>query len=118
MTFKQMVEDDNKRVFLNPAEFGELRTVIYDGVTYADIPIVLSGLKEQDRRQLVSDHVEGLYLVTSILHCAASDLGGKVPEKGQRIKISDGPTFFREFRVTSSACELGMVRAELGAIDE
>lgn len=118
MSFKEMVEADIKKVFLNPDEFAELRTVIYDGETHADIPVVLSGLKEQDRRQLVTDHVEGLYLVTAILHCALSDLGGKVPEKGQRIKISDGPTFYREFRVTSSVCELGMIRAELGAIDE
>ena len=35
--------------------------------------IVMSGLKEKDRRQLMSDHLQGLYLVSSVLHCAAAD---------------------------------------------
>lgn len=119
--FKEMVAADNRHVFLNPGEFAERRTVIYDGATYPDIPIVLSGLKEKDRRQLVSDHVQGLYLVSAVLHCAISDLGGNQPEKGQRIKINDvegGVGFFREFYVASSVCEMGMLRVELEAIDE
>ena len=115
--FKDMVETDNKRVFINASDFAEKHTVIYDGVTYEDIPIVLSGIKEKDRRQLVSDHVQGLYLVTSVLHCAAADLGGVVPEKGMKIKINDGD-FFREFYIGSSVNEMGMIRVELEAIDE
>ena len=49
--FKDMVARDNCGVFLNCDEFAEKRTVKYDGATYEDIPIVLSGLKEKDRRQ-------------------------------------------------------------------
>lgn len=119
--FKDMVADDVHSVFLNLDEFAEKRTIRYDGEEYQDIPIVLSGLKEQDRRQLRSDHVEGLYLVSSVLHCALSDLGGNQPEKGTRIKINDqegGGGFFREFYVASSVCEMGMLRVELEAIDE
>lgn len=115
--FKDMIAADNKKVFVNAAEFADIHTVIYDGVTYNDIPVVLSGLKEKDRRQLISDHVQGLYLVTSVMHCAASDLGGVVPEKGMKIKISDG-TFYREYTVASSVNEVGMLRVELEAIDE
>lgn len=120
-SFKDMVAADNADVFLNLDEFAERRTIVYDGVTYQDIPIVLSGLKEKDRRQLVSDHIQGLYLVSSILHCAESNLGGHQPEKGQRIRINDeegGGGFFREFYVVSSVCEMGMLRVELGAVDE
>ena len=51
--FKNMVQADIKNVFLNDSEFAELHTVIYDGVTYKDIPIVMSGIKEKDRQQLV-----------------------------------------------------------------
>lgn len=119
--FKDMVTADNAKVFLNLDEFAERRTVIYDEETYQDIPVVLSGLKEKDRRQLQSDHVQGLYLVSSVLHCAAADLGGKQPEKGARIKINDeegGEGFFREFYVASSVNETGMLRVELEAIDE
>ena len=118
--FKDMVARDNFGVFLNCDEFAEKRTVKYDGATYEDIPIVLSGLKEKDRRQLMSDHAQGLYIVSSVLHCALSDLGGQ-PERGQRIRINDqegGGGFFREFYVASSVCEMGMLRVELEAVDE
>ena len=121
MSFKDSVAFDNHNVFLNIDEFAEFRTVIYDGHTYEDIPIVLSGLKEKDRRALVNDHAQGLYQVTSVLHCALSDLDGNKPEKGQRIKINDeegGGGFFYEFYVASSVCEMGMLRVELEAIDE
>ena len=92
MSFKDMVAADNHTTFLNLDEYGEKRIVIYDGVTYdgddhEGIPVVLSGLKEKDRRQLMSDHIQGLYLVSAVMHCAISDLGGKQPEKGTRIKI-------------------------------
>ena len=119
--FKDMVAADIHNVFLNTDEFAELRTIRYDGEEYVDIPIVLTGLKEQDRRQLQSDHVQGLYLVTSVLHCALSDLGGKQPEKGGRIEVNDeegGGGYFRRFYVASSVCEMGMLRVELEAIDE
>jgi len=121
MSFKDMVAADIHGVFLNLAEFGEKRTVKYDDEIYTDIPIVLSGLKEKDRRQIVSDHAQGLYMVHAVLHCAMSDLGGNQPEKGTRIKINDregGGGFFREFYVASSVCEMGMLRVELEAIDE
>ena len=121
MSFKDMLADDIHNVFLNVDEFAEKRTVEYDGERYEDIPIVLSGLKEKDRRQLASDHVQGLYLVSSILHCALEDLGGKQPEKGQPISINNeegGGGFFQTFYVVSSVCEMGMLRVELGAIDQ
>ena len=121
MSFKDMVESDNANVFLNLGEFADKRTIRYDGETFTDIPIVLSGLKEQDRHTTESDHAQGLYRVTSILHCKRVDLGGKQPEKGQRIKINEqegGGGFFNEFYVASSVCEMGMLRVELEAIDE
>jgi hypothetical protein len=121
MSFKDMVHDDLRRVYLNTEEYAELRTIRMDGREYTDIPIVLSGLKEQDRRQTVTDHAQGLYQVTSVLHCSIDDLEGNQPEQGQRIQINDqegGGGFFRDFYVASSVCELGMLRVELEAIDE
>lgn len=121
--FKNMVAADNFAVFLNDSEFAERRTVIYDGTTYSDIPIVLSGAKQSERTITVSsgDHGQGLYLVSAVLHCALSDLGGNQPEKGMRIRINDeedGGGFFREYYVAASDCEMGMLRVELEAIDE
>lgn len=121
MSFKDMVAADIKGAFLNLSEFADKRTVKFDGETFEDIPIVLSGLKEQDRTQLISDHAQGLYRVSTVLHCALSDLSGKQPEKGQRIEINDeegGGGWFRKFYVATSVVEMGMVRAELEEISE
>jgi hypothetical protein len=115
--FKDMVADDIRNVFLNTDEFAELHNVENDGKTYKNIPIVLTGLKEQNRRQLENDHVQGLYLASTVMRCAAKDLKGNVPEKGTKIKINDG-RFLRTYHVASSVCEFGMIRAELEAIDE
>lgn len=119
--FKDMVEADIHGVFLNLNEFGVKRTIKYDGEVYTDIPIILSGRKEQTRRQLMRDHAQGLYQVSSVLHCSIDDLNGVQPEQGTRIKINDeegGGGFFTEYNVAKSDCELGMVRCELEAIDE
>lgn len=121
MSFKDSVAADVHGVFLNLEEFAQRRTVLYDGERYEDIPIVLTGLKEQDRRQLASDHVQGLYQTSRVLHCARSDLGDHQPEQGQRVRINDeegGGGFFRAYYVASSVCEMGMLRVELEAIDE
>lgn len=121
--FKDMVAADNLAVFLNDGEFADRRTVRYDGAVYADIPIVLSGIKQSDRPVMGSsgDHGQGLYLASAVLHCALSDLGGNQPEKGMRIQINDeegGGGFYREYYVAASDCEMGMLRVELEAIDE
>lgn len=117
--FKDMVAADIGSVFMNTAEFADSHTVVYDDVTYENVPLVLSGIKEKDRRQTVAggDHAQGLFLATSVMHCAAADLGGVTPEKGARIKISDGD-FLRQFYVSASVDEAGMLRVELEAIDE
>lgn len=120
MSFKDMVASDIKGVFLNLDEFAETRTVIYDDIEYANIPIVLTGLKEQDRSASSSDHAVGLYRVTSVMHCDLKDIGGVQPEQGKVIKISDDedPSFYHRFYVATSTVEMGMVRLELEAIDE
>ncbi len=80
--FKDMVARDNFGVFLNCDEFAEKRTVKYDGATYEDIPIVLSGLKEKDRRQLMSDHA--LRGVRHQRHCAV-----KRARLGDRVRLDN-----------------------------
>jgi hypothetical protein len=119
MSFKERVAVDNRAVFLNLEYFADSHTVEYDGITYTDIPLVLRGLKESERRQLAADHAQGLYLASTVMHGDVRDLGGNVPERGMRIKVSDGGNgFMREFYVATSDCQMGMLRVELEAIDE
>lgn len=119
--FQEAVAQDVHGVFLNVEEFAQTRTVRYDGQEYRDIPIVLSDRKEEARKQLQSDHVQGLYRVSAVLHCARSDLGGHQPEQGTRLSVNDregGGGYFRNFYVAASGCEMGMLRVELEAMDE
>ena len=77
------VQEDLNSVFLNPDEFAETHTVYYDGEEYSDIPIVMTGLSEKERvRQSISDHAEGIYRVSRVLHCDIAAIGGKQPEQG------------------------------------
>lgn len=122
MGFKDMVEQDIHKVFLNPEELAEPRTVIYDGEQYEDIPIILSGLDEKERnKETQSDHAQGLYSANAVMSCALSDLGGKQPEQRSRIKINDaegGGGYFTEYYVVRSQCEFGVLKVELEAIEE
>jgi len=117
--FKEMVAADNKRVFLNTAEFAELRMVIYNGQRFDDVPLVLTGLKEENRQQKASDHAPGLFLVKTLLQCSLADLSGRQPQKGERLQVSNQEgSFCREFYVDESICEYGMLRLELEDVDE
>lgn len=132
MAFKDMVEADIHGVFLNLDEFADKRNVWYDGVTYRDVPIVLHGLKENDRKRLTSgvkeqggrnsiaDRVEGLYNEQRVAHLAVSDIGGVLPENGRqiRISVSEGSVRFRSYRITASVLDMGMCRLELGVLTE
>lgn len=115
MDFKGMVAKDLRRVFLDTGTFAERRTIRYDGEEYTDIPIVLEGPVHERRTRLTDDHVQGLFLVTATLYCALEDIGGHVPEQGQRLDISskEGGTFFRRYYVQSATCDMGMLHIEL-----
>ena len=116
-----MLAADNKRVFLNTGEFASLRTIIYDGQSFVNIPVVLSGLREDERQQKAADHAKGLFLVKTILQCALADLEGRQPQKGARLQINNqegGGGFFREFYIKEAVCEFGMLRLELEDMNE
>lgn len=124
MSFKEMLEADNLKTFLDVSTFGELRIVTFDGETYKGdegkgIPCVISHTKEQDRTTVMSDHEHGIYLVSAVFHCSLQSIGGSIPEKGRKFGIYDpDDAFLREYYVGQSGCEHGMVRLELEALDE
>ena len=108
--------DDISTVFLNTSEFAEERSIRYNGILYENIPVVITGLKQQDRRRLAS----GLHTGTTVLHCATIDIGGKLPEPSQKLRIyAEGDSgFYKDYRVTASSENMGMCRIELEQIKE
>lgn len=98
-SFKDAVQEDLNSVFLNLDEFAETHTVYYDGEEYSDIPIVMTGLSEKERvRQSISDHAEGIYRVSRVLHCDIAAIGGKQPEQGCKLGIDENG-FVRSYYV-------------------
>jgi len=118
MSFRDMVHQDNEDVFCNVDEFGDLRTIVYDGEEYKDVPCVMTKLKEKDRQAHTKDHAQGIYTVTGTVHFPVDKLGGNVPEQGCRISITDETGFPYQYYVAQSDCQHGMVRLELEAYDE
>jgi hypothetical protein len=120
--FRSSLAADMRRVFLNAGEFGETVTVEYDGGAYHGVQAVISGPTESERaiRRVNTDYTQGLYKAAAVFHCAASDVGGALPEHGARFKVGrecDGG-FLREYRVAESVCDGGMLRLELEMVDE
>lgn len=122
MGFKEMVEADNKRVFLNTDEFAELRFIRYGGRIYEDVPLVLENLKESDRTVIQSDHMRGIFRVSAKAYFSADSLGGVVPKKGQYFEVNDGMAlgkpFFMRYKIVTTSCEMGMICLELEMLDE
>ena len=105
-------------VFFNADEFASMRTIIYDEITYRDVRCILTKVKETERPVKVSDHAQGLHLVSTVLHYPVSELEGNVPETGRKIRISDDTGFLHDYYVIQAECAMGKVRAELEAYDE
>ena len=122
MSFKEMVEADIKGVFLNADEFADMHTVIYDGETFAQIPVVLTKVKESEHPVVATEGVEGIHKVSAVAHLSLSDLKGRVPEQKQMIEIDDGEAvgkvFYRKYRIVTSDVEVGMITLELEMYDE
>ena len=123
MSFKSMVEADNRGVFLTAAEFAELHFVRYDGTLYGGtdgIPVLLTKVKEM--KCPVVANMAGVHLVSATAHIALADLCGIVPEQKKMIEINDGfalgKPYFRKYTVVTSDCEMGIVNLELEAYDE
>lgn len=117
--FKDMMANDNHTVFLNVDEFADPHTIEYDGETYTDVPAMLTDLDQSARNQTATDHMQGVFLATSVLHCDIRDIGGVRPEFGTKIFVSDTDSgFMRPYYVGRSYCEMLMCHIELQAIDE
>lgn len=122
MSFKDMVEADNKSVFLNADEFGEMHTVVYDGECFIEIPIVLMKIMESEHTVIPAEGVDGIHKLSAIAKISQKDLNGRVPEQDQIISIDDGEAlghpFYQKYRIITSNPEMGIITLELEAFDE
>ena len=104
MTFKELLRNDAKTIFLNPLEFGEEHTV--DG---KKMVIIIDGNELTEREKRMKSHMDGIYTKQTLVYVRALDFG-PLPGAGKPV-IIDGSTFI----VTESINEGGVYSLHLEA---
>ena len=104
MTFKELLRQDVKKVFLNPAEFGEEHVV--NGKTML---IMIDDNELTEREKRIKSHMDGVYKKQTLVYVSAVDFG-PLPGVGKPVKI-DGATFI----ITDSINEGGVYSLHLEA---
>lgn len=104
MTFKELLRQDVRNVFLNPAEFGEEHTV-----NGRRMMIIIDDNELTEREKRMQSHMDGIYRKQTLIYVSALDYG-PLPGVGKPITI-DGVTFI----VTDSLNEGGVYSLHLEA---
>lgn len=74
-SFKDILHDDVKRVFLNPFEFGEKHEV--NGKT---VIVVFDDIENVEREKQMKSHMDGVYARQKFLYIATEDFGELPPQ--------------------------------------
>lgn len=104
MSFKELLRQDVKTVFLNPAEFGEEHTV-----NGKRMQIIIDDNELTEREKRMKSNMDGIYKKQTLIYVSALDYG-PLPGIGKLVKI-DGVTFI----VTDSINEGGVYSLHLEA---
>lgn len=75
-SFKQILHDDVKNVFLNPLEFGEEHEV--NGKT---VIVVFDDIENVEREKQMKSHMDGVYSRQKFLYIATEDFGELPPQQ-------------------------------------
>lgn len=121
MSLHDTMRADLHGVFLNLNEFAERCDIQYDGELYRNVPVQISGKKERDREPGSGDHAQKMYRSSYTVHLAASDIDGKLPERGVQFDLfraEAGAEYWEHFYVDASSIQEGMLRLELEVTDE
>lgn len=104
LTFKELLRQDVKKVFLNLAEFGEEHVV-----NGKKMQILIDDNELTEREKRMQSHMDGIYKKQTLVYVSALDFG-PLPGVGKPI-IIDGTTFI----VTDSLNEGGVYSLHLEA---
>ena len=104
LTFKEILRQDVKKVFFNPAEFGEEHTV-----NGKPMLIMIDDNELTEREKRMKSNMDGIYNKQTLVYVRALDYG-PLPGIGKPVKI-DGTTFI----VTDSLNEGGVYSLHLEA---
>ena len=116
MTFKEAVQNDIHRVFLNADEHADLTDVHYNNKDY-HIPVVIDRDGARERGRLSNDNnggqkIQGIYISDMVVYISFDDLG-ILPNKNAPIWI-DGD----KYNIIDVSLDAGMILLELEEYDE
>lgn len=97
LSFKEILQQDVKAVFLNPLEFGETHLVNGEPMT-----IVLDDVENIEREKMMKSHMDGIYTRQVLFYVASADFG-PLPKEGGMIDL-DGT----KYTVMEAADECGI----------
>lgn len=104
-SFKECIAADVGRVFLNPAEFGELHQV-----NGRFMVITLDDMENIEREKKMKSHMDGIYVRQVFFYVSAAEFGGPLPGQGSYLTL-DGSTY----RVVDATDECGVYAITLEA---
>ena len=107
MTFKELVQKDIKRTFLNPLEFGEQHVV--NGV---NMEVVIEKYEQAMKANRVSQHMDGIYKNRKLVYVAESDFGS-LPAQGSKLTM-DGKLYIVSDAVSEAGIYLITIEANKG----
>jgi len=77
LSFKEILQQDVKNVFLNPLEFGEMHLVNGEPMT-----IVFDDIENIEREKRMKSHMDGIYTRQVFFYVAAADFGPLPAQEG------------------------------------
>lgn len=107
LTFKSAIEQDNKSVFLNSSEFGEVHEI-----NGKEMPVIIDDneLLERDKAHLLNADISGLHYSRRLLYVAASYFDVR-PDPDSFLQLDADL-----YRVKSATEEAGIYAIEIEAV--
>ncbi len=96
-TFKELLIQDVKAVFLNPAEFGE--THMINGTEMA---VIIDNNEQIEREKRGAQQMDGMYMNQKLIYVDAADFG-PLPAQGSLFTLDK-----RKYRVADAISEGGV----------
>ena len=104
MTFKEIVKNDVRQVFMNLDEFSETHTI-----NGKEMPVQIDSNEQIEREKRLNQNMDGIYKNQKLIYVSAEE-SGPMPKQGAMLNM-DG----RMYKVEDAIHEDGVYSITLGA---
>lgn len=104
MTFKEIIKNDVRQVFMNTDEFSETHTI-----NGKEMPVQIDSNEQIEREKRMNQNMDGIYKNQKLIYVSAEDFGA-LPKQGAMLNM-DG----KMYKVEDAIHEDGVYSITLGA---